>query len=132
MEAPRLEIAVAVPLRGREVLVRPRPEQGGLAGAWEFPGGKIEPGEEPLQAAMRELCEETGLTGGEWEPLSVHAHDYPDRRVRLHAFLVRAPEGAAADPAWTWVPWFQLSGWVLPAANGPILEALSIRIGSAP
>jgi 8-oxo-dGTP diphosphatase len=126
----RLEIAVAVPLRGNEVLLRPRAEGGPLAGAWEFPGGKIEPGEEPLQAAMREMAEETGLSGGRWELLLVHAHDYPDRRVRLHAFLVRDLEGAPWGGRWTWVAWTHLAALSLPAANGPILEALAGRIPS--
>lgn len=129
MEPSRLEIALAVPLRGREVLLRPRAERGPLAGAWEFPGGKIEPGEEPLQAAIRELREETGLTGGRWEALCVHAYDYPDRRVRLHAFVVRDPEGdARAQPAWTWVSWARLAELRLPEANDAIVRALIGRI----
>jgi len=129
MHPARLEIAVAVPLRGSEILLRQRAEEGSLAGTWEFPGGKIEAGEIPLQAAMREMREETGLTGGRWEPLLVHAHDYPDRDVRLHVFLLRDPEGEpTADPAWIWVPWSRLMELPLPAANGAILEALSGRI----
>ena len=129
MGASRVEIALAVPLRGRDVLVRPRAKRGSLAGTWEFPGGKIEPGEMPLQAAMREMREETGLTGGRWEPLLVHAHNYPDRDVRLHVFLLRDPEGeATGDPAWTWIPWSRLVELPLPAANGAILEALGGRI----
>jgi 8-oxo-dGTP diphosphatase len=125
----RLEIALAVPLRGREVLLRPREEGGRLAGTWEFPGGKIEPGEEPLQAAIREMREETGLTGGRWEALCVHAYDYPDRKVRLHAFVVRDPDGdARAQPAWTWVPWARVTELPLPEANGAILQALIARI----
>jgi mutator protein MutT len=129
MEAPRLEIALAVPIRGTEVLLRPRDERGPLAGTWEFPGGKIEPGEAPLRAAIREMREETGLTGGRWEPLCVQAHDYPDRKVRLHVFMVRDPEGdRILDPAWTWVPWARLPELRLPDANVLILEALAGRI----
>ncbi len=125
MDPSRLEIALAVPLRGREVLLRPREEGGLLAGAWEFPGGKIEPGEEPLQAAIRELREETGLTGGRWEALCVQAYDYPDRKVRLHAFVVRDPGGeASGHPAWTWVSRSRLAELRLPQANEAIVRAL--------
>src|SRR5262245_46080159 len=128
MDASRLEIALAVPLRGTAILLRPRDERGPLAGTWEFPGGKIEPGEQPLHAAIREMREETGLTGGRWEPLCVHAFDYPDRRVRIHAFMVRDPEGKpSADPAWTWVPWARLAELRLPEGNAAILEALAGR-----
>jgi 8-oxo-dGTP diphosphatase len=129
MAASRLEIAIAVPLRGTEVLLRPRDERGRLAGTWEFPGGKIEPGEEPLHAAIREMREETGLTGGRWEPLCVHAYAYPDRTVRLHAFLVRELDGKRiAHPGWAWIPWARLAELALPEANGAILEALAGRI----
>ena len=126
----RAEIALAVPLRGADVLVRPRPGKGALAGAWEFPGGSIEPGEDPLDAAVRELREETGLTGGRWEPLLVHTHDYPERHVRLHVFVVRDPEGTpAGEPAWSWVPATRLPELPVPAANAAILRALAWRMG---
>lgn len=122
-------IAIAVPLRAGGLLLRPRPERGSLAGTWEFPGGKVEPGEDLLDAARRELREESGLSGGRWESLVVHAHDYPDRRVRLHAFLVRDPEGTpAGDPPWTWVPLARLGELRHPAANAPILRALGRRL----
>ena len=135
LEAParRFEIALAVPLRQGKVLVGRRPEGVRLGGAWEFPGGKIEEGERPENAARRELEEEAGLRGGELEPLLVHAFDYPDRSVRLHVYLVREPSGeVSADPAreWTWVTVEGLAALEMPDANGAIVRALERRLAS--
>jgi 8-oxo-dGTP diphosphatase len=122
-------VALAVPFRARRVLVGQRGTATHLAGLWEFPGGKIGPGEAPADAARRELREETGLAGGEAEALLVHAHDYPDRSVRLHVFLIREPMG---DPArgWIWVGLDDLDGLDLPPANAPIVPALRRRLGA--
>jgi mutator protein MutT len=126
----RQEIALAVVLRGGRVLLRARAEAGGLDGAWEFPGGKIEPGETPAEAAARELAEETGLGAPRLTPLAPLVavfHDYPDRSVLLHAFVAEADAEAAADASWTWVPLEALPGLPVPDANLPILRALRFR-----
>jgi 8-oxo-dGTP diphosphatase len=131
MEQPmeRQDVAIAVPLRSGTLLLRQRPEPGSLGGTWEFPGGRVEAGEHALDAARRELREETGLAGGRWEPLAVHVHDYPDRLVRLHAFLVREPEGIpVGEPPWSWVPWAELGTLPHPAGNAPLLRALGWRL----
>ncbi len=73
-----------------------RPEGKVMAGYWEFPGGKIEPGETPAAALGRELKEELGITGvaaGFWQTIR---HPYPHGRVTLHVFLVTAFSGEPA------------------------------------
>jgi 8-oxo-dGTP diphosphatase len=119
-------------VRDGRVLVARRSEQQHLAGAWEFPGGKIAAGEEPLDAALRELREETGLTAGDAEPLLVFVHDYPDRRLRFHAFVVTGAAGDVAtdgDRAFAWVDPTSLDDLPMPEANRAILRALRWRLG---
>jgi 8-oxo-dGTP diphosphatase len=113
------------------VLVARRAEAQHLPGAWEFPGGKIETGEEPAQAALRELREETGLTADSAEPLLVFVHDYPDRRLRFHAFVVADAAGDVVtdgDRAFSWVAPASLDALTMPEANRAILRALRWRL----
>ncbi len=127
---PTVEAAVAVVLREGRVLVARREPGVHLGGLWEFPGGKVEEGEAPAAAALRELREETGLAGLAAEPLVVVVHDYPDRTVRLHAFLVRQAEGEAAVSGgreWAWVERGALDAREMPEANATILRALAWR-----
>ena len=126
-----VEAAVAVVLRAGRVLVARREAGVHLEGLWEFPGGKIAEGEEPAAAALRELREETGLAGLAAEPLVVVVHDYPDRTVRLHAFLVREAEGEVAVSGgreWAWIERGALDAREMPEANATILRALAWRL----
>jgi len=103
-----------------------------LPGAWEFPGGKIEDGEEPAAAALRELREETGLTAVTATSLLVFVHDYPDRRLRFHAFVVTDASGEVATDggrAFSWVAPSSLDDLPMPEANRAILRALRWRLG---
>lgn len=86
-------VAVAVfcrPVAGgcHETWIQER-SSGPLAGQWEFPGGKIEAGETPWAALVREINEETAVdVRGEGRLLGIFAHDYGDKRVLLHVFVV--------------------------------------------
>ena len=130
---PRVHVAAAVlqAADGR-VLVAQRPAGVHLEGLWEFPGGKLEPGEAPAAAALRELEEETGLGGGVLEALTVIEHDYAEVAIRLHVFLVRHPTGRIRMDArrrHAWVDIDELSRLEMPEANRQIVDALRLRLG---
>jgi 8-oxo-dGTP diphosphatase len=76
-------VGVLIDADGRFLLTS-RPEGKVYAGHWEFPGGKVEPGESVEAALRRELHEELGITIGHAEPWRVTLHDYPHALVRLH------------------------------------------------
>ena len=127
----RIDIALAVPMRDGRFLVAQRAADAHLGGRWEFPGGKIEPDEPPVEAARRELLEETGLEVGELEPLVVVVHDYADRPLRFHVFLARAPRGEPrvdGDREWGWKTLDELRSLEMPEANRQMLRALRWRV----
>jgi 8-oxo-dGTP diphosphatase len=122
-----IHVAVGILRRERRFLVTRRPEGSHLAGTWEFPGGKILPGETPEQAVRREVEEETGLTFHEAVLIHVEEHAYLDRSVLLHAFLCLEPE------EWTalrlpgeaqWVTLAELRALVMPPANRAVIDVL--------
>ena len=103
-EKPEVEAAIVAVRRNGRWLVQRRRPHGLLGGLWEFPGGQIEAGEAPIEAARRELREETGLRA----PLLVGAglvrHEYSHFRVRLHLFYAPSVKGrASTGPGRRWV-----------------------------
>jgi 8-oxo-dGTP diphosphatase len=76
-------VGVLIDAQGRFLLTS-RPDGKVYAGHWEFPGGKVEPGESIEGALRRELHEELGITIGPAQPWQVTLHDYPHALVRLH------------------------------------------------
>ena len=132
MKIAELDIALAIVVREGLVLVAERAAAQHLPGTWEFPGGKIEEGEEPADAALRELREETGLTSASATALLVSVHDYPDRRLRFHAFVVTDVAGEVATDggrAFSWVAPSSLDALPMPEANRAVLRALRWRLG---
>ncbi len=126
----RVDVAVAIILRadGRFLLAR-RPDGKPYAGYWEFPGGKVEPGESVPQALARELREELGLTVTRAYPWVTQVFDYPHATVKLHFFRVAGWQGIPQPRegqrlAWERAPAVSVAP-VLPA-NGPILRGLSL------
>ena len=109
-------------------LVNCRPPGTPLAGSWEFPGGKQQPGEAPLAALKRELDEELGIEVLEAEPVLVLEHDYPDKRVRLDVWHVRRYRGQATPregQPLRWVTVAECRELPLLPADWPIVERLS-------
>lgn len=124
-EVVHVAVAVIVDAAGRVLIARraAHRHQGGL---WEFPGGKVEPGEAALAALARELDEEVGIEVKQARPLIRIRHDYPDRSVLLDVWRVNAFRGEAHGREGQPVIWAapdDLTRYAFPAANQPIVTA---------
>lgn len=128
MTASVIDVAAGVLVNSDgHILLAQRPEGKHMAGYWEFPGGKFEPGENASQALYRELEEELGVLANSSEPLIELVHHYPERSVRLHVRMVRQWQGqlqSLDQQALAWVPLHELSAWNLLPADAPIIKAL--------
>ncbi|QGW64141.1 Nudix family hydrolase [Lysobacter soli] len=112
--------------RGRVLLAR-RTEGRDLAGLWEFPGGKHEPGESAEAALARELHEELGIEVDIGAPLINVPQRYPDKRLRLDVRSIAAWRGHARGlegQALVWVPPQKLASYAMPPADRPVVAAL--------
>lgn len=113
-----IDVVAAVIWRGSRFLAVRRPPGRPQAGFWEFPGGKVEPGETLEQALARELDEELGIVPTTWAFWREKRHAYPHLRVRLHFFHVYQYAGLAAPREGHELRWLAPQ-----AADVPFLEA---------
>jgi 8-oxo-dGTP diphosphatase len=131
-EAPKIHVvAAAIADAAGRVLIAQRPNGKHMAGAWEFPGGKIEPGEAPLKALARELREELGIEigPGPHRPVRRIKHSYPDRDVLIDVWRVDELSGSARGldaQALRWCSPDQLEQAPLLPADRPIVAALRL------
>jgi mutator protein MutT len=109
-------------------LIRQRPPGSAMAGYWEFPGGKCEPGESAAEATLRECREELGIAVTLGPLRSVVTHRYPHAWVELYYYeCLTADDRAEPAPGtgFRWVRAADLPALVFPEANGPILKLLA-------
>jgi 8-oxo-dGTP diphosphatase len=126
---PPVHVVAAVlrDARGRILLAR-RTAGRDLAGAWEFPGGKVEPGETARQALARELGEELGIRIGDATPLICVPQVYPAKRIVLDVYEVAGFEGTPRgleQQALAWSPPERLATYPMPPADRPVVAALT-------
>ena len=122
-------VAAAALLREGNVLLTERPSGKTMAGLWEFPGGKVGPGETPEQALVRELEEELGLEVQEaaLSPLIFASHRYQDFHLLMPLFTCRTWQGepqAREGQAIAWVPAAELGRYPMPPADEPLVAAV--------
>ena len=121
--------AVALIDADGRVLLAQRPEGKSMAGLWEFPGGKVEPGETPEAALIRELHEELGIDT--WAsclaPLTFASHAYPDFHLLMPLFACRRWQGLPTPregQTLAWVAPNRLRDYPMPPADVPLIPIL--------
>ncbi len=129
-----LVVAAALVDADKRILIAQRPAGKQLAGLWEFPGGKLDPGERPEDALIRELQEELGLVVKEpcLAPLTFASFAYPDFHLLMPLYICRRWEGIATSregQALKWVRAKQLRDYPMPPADEPLIPALIDLLG---
>lgn len=124
-----LVVAVALVDADGRVLISQRPEGKALAGLWEFPGGKLEAGERPEAALIRELKEELGIDVAEscLAPLTFASHAYPDFHLLMPLYVCRRWKGQAAAQEGQLIRWVRpkaLRDYSMPPADIPLIPHL--------
>lgn len=131
IEPPRIVLVVACALVDADgrVLVAQRPEGKALAGLWEFPGGKLEPGERPEESLIRELSEELGITvkAACLAPLTFASHAYETFHLLMPLYVCRRWEGTPTGregQAIRWMKPARLRDLPMPPADAPLIAHL--------
>ena len=129
-----LVAAAALVDRDNRVLIAQRPAGKALAGLWEFPGGKVQAGETPEAALVRELREELGIEVCEpcLAPFTFASHAYPAFHLLMPLYLCRQWEGdmtPAEGQAIKWVRASRLPDYPMPPADLPLISMLRDLLG---
>jgi len=129
-----LVVACALIDADNRVLYAQRPPGKAMAGLWEFPGGKLEPGERPEDTLVRELAEELSVTVTPpcLAPLTFASHAYDDFHLLMPLFVCRRWEGPVTPREGQAVRWMRanrLRTLDMPAADGPLIPPLMDLLG---
>lgn len=122
-------VACALVDADRRVLIAQRPEGKQLAGLWEFPGGKLEPGETPEAALVRELHEELGIETRQacLAPLTFASHSYENFHLLMPLYVCRKWQGTPERREHADLKWVRpqlLRDYAMPPADEPLIAAL--------
>ena len=129
-DLPIILVAAAALINEKgEILLAQRPEGKSMAGLWEFPGGKLDPGETPEFALMRELEEELGIETrpGCYYPIAFASHSYDDFHLLMPLFACRKWEGEPQlreHQAFAWVRPVDMGEYPMPEADLPLVTTL--------
>ena len=127
---PTILVAAAAIINDKnEVLLAQRPEGKSMAGLWEFPGGKVEDGETPEFALMRELEEELGIESRPtcYHPIAFASHTYDDFHLLMPVFALRMWKGEITPKehkALEWVHPLNMPKYDMPKADIPLIATL--------
>lgn len=129
-----LVVAAALVDADNRVLIAQRPEGKQLAGLWEFPGGKVDPGERPEEALIRELAEELGIAVKApcLAPLCFASHAYEEFHLLMPLYVCRKWEGFVAPAEGQAVKWARardLRNYDMPPADAPLIAPLIDLLG---
>jgi len=121
---------VAAVIRDAEgrVLLAKRPADRHMGGLWEFPGGKVDDGEAPADALVRELREELGVAASIGHPITFAVHEEPGLRILLLFYAARILDGepkGKEGQAVTWVPIAELASFPTPPADAKLIRHLA-------
>ena len=122
-----IDVAAGLVFHRQKLLITQRLEGSHLAGLWEFPGGKCEPGESFESCLVRELHEELAIEVALGQLFEELTHDYPEKTVNLKFFLCRLSKGepqAIGCAAFEWVTRESLAGHNFPPADKRLLARL--------
>ena len=127
-----IEMATGILQHKGRILVQKRKEKGVWANLWEFPGGRLEPGETPEMALIREYHEETELTVGALQKITTVQHSYTIYRVTLHCYFCTLLDASAkpvlhAAQEYRWVTFEDLAELAFPAGHRRLIGYLGNR-----
>ena len=131
--SPQVDVVIGIVMRRGKILICQRRQNDALGGYWEFPGGKIEPGESHEQCLERELAEELAIRVRPLRAMDIIEFEYPKARIRLHPYLCEhvagEPQALASQQA-AWVSPTELQNYQFPRANDGLIADLARQFPS--